>query len=96
MTDNLAWISDEAICAVREWTRPSFILRLVPHYDGEMWCVLYGDDTQSGIAGFGETPMEACRDFDKAFGWGAETMTDNEKLAVEVVYSPIHLTIATD
>lgn len=34
--------------------------------DGDMWCVLYGEDLQEGIAGFGETPMRAILEFNKA------------------------------
>lgn len=33
--------------------------------DGNMWCVLYGDNLQEGIAGFGETPRKAVYDFNK-------------------------------
>lgn len=35
--------------------------------DGDQWCVLYGDDIQSGITGFGETPRKAIRAFNKAW-----------------------------
>jgi len=31
--------------------------------DGNQWCVLYGDDLQSGIAGFGKSPHLAVMDF---------------------------------
>jgi hypothetical protein len=33
--------------------------------DGNQWCVLYGDDLKSGIAGFGDTPRLAIYDFNK-------------------------------
>jgi len=33
--------------------------------DGNQWCVLYGEDLQSGIAGFGDTPRMAIYDFNK-------------------------------
>ncbi len=33
--------------------------------DGNKWCALYGEDTQSGVAGFGKTPFEAARDWNK-------------------------------
>lgn len=29
--------------------------------DGDQWCCLYGDDLQSGIVGFGKSPIEAIR-----------------------------------
>lgn len=35
--------------------------------DGKQWCVLYGDNLQDGICGFGDTPMLAIYDFNKAF-----------------------------
>ena len=34
--------------------------------EGNQWCVLYGADLQSGIAGFGDTPNEAI------LAWNAE------------------------
>ena len=49
------------------WTRPSVLYK--PHLsrDGNAWCVLLGDDLQSGIAGFGSTPAEAMAAFDTAW-----------------------------
>lgn len=35
--------------------------------DGNQWCVLYGDNLQEGIAGFGDTPHLAILDFNKAW-----------------------------
>lgn len=35
--------------------------------DGNMWCVLFGQDLQSGIAGFGKTLLEAIQEFDKSW-----------------------------
>lgn len=37
------------------------------YIDGNQYCVLYGEDLQSGICGFGETIHKAIQDFDKAF-----------------------------
>jgi len=31
--------------------------------DGPAYFILYGGDLQSGVAGFGKTPNEACEDF---------------------------------
>ena len=36
--------------------------------DGNQWCVLYGEDLQSGIAGFGDSLYLAILDFNKSFG----------------------------
>lgn len=35
--------------------------------DGDQWCVLYGDNLQEGIAGFGGTPYQAILNFNTAF-----------------------------
>ena len=35
--------------------------------DGAQWCVLYGEDMQSGICGFGESPYKAILEFNKAW-----------------------------
>lgn len=35
--------------------------------DGNQWCVLYGENIQTGIAGFGNTPHSAILAFNAAF-----------------------------
>ena len=35
--------------------------------DGDQWCVLYGENLQEGIGGFGKTPRLAIYDFNKQF-----------------------------
>lgn len=35
--------------------------------DGNQWCVLWGENLQDGVAGFGDTPYLAILDFNKAF-----------------------------
>ena len=40
---------------------------LIPFKDGNQWCVLLGGDLQSGISGFGETPIMAVLDFNRNF-----------------------------
>ena len=35
--------------------------------DGNQWCVLYGDNLQEGIAGFGNSPSLAIADFNTEF-----------------------------
>lgn len=66
---HMACVAQEYCCAARDTTRPHVLYRLTPFQDGDHWCVLLGDDLQVGIVGFGETPMKACHDFDKNFGW---------------------------
>jgi hypothetical protein len=43
---------------------PSVIYRPALSQDGGKWCALYGANLQEGVAGFGDTPAEAMRDFD--------------------------------
>lgn len=47
--------------------RPSVTMRPRVFPDGNAWCALYGDDLVMGVAGFGDTPAEACAAFDKAW-----------------------------
>ena len=35
--------------------------------DGDQWCVLYGDDLHSGIAGFGKSPRAAIMEWNAAW-----------------------------
>lgn len=35
--------------------------------DGNQWCVLYGENIQEGVCGFGDSPMKAVCAFNKAF-----------------------------
>lgn len=35
--------------------------------DGDKWCVLYGDNIQDGVAGFGDSPILAVYDFNHAW-----------------------------
>lgn len=44
--------------------RPSVLFRPKIYPDGNMWCALYGEDIQCGVAGFGDSPAIAMADFD--------------------------------
>jgi hypothetical protein len=48
-----------------ELLRPYMLLRPKVYPDGNQWCALLGDDLQSGVCGFGDTPDLATRAFDK-------------------------------
>lgn len=43
-------------------------LGLKPYKDGNQWFFLFGNDLQSGVCGFGDTPYLAMLDFNKKFG----------------------------
>lgn len=53
--------------AALEAKRPFMLLRPRVYPDGNMWCVLYGETIQEGVAGFGETPEKAAVSFDLAW-----------------------------
>lgn len=50
---------------VQEQVRPSVLFKPSLTVDGNQWCALYGKSLQEGVAGFGNSPEEAVRDFDK-------------------------------
>jgi hypothetical protein len=47
--------------------RPHVLMRPSIRMDGNMWCALYGDNLQEGVAGFGISPELAMHDFDAAW-----------------------------
>lgn len=49
--------------------RPAISMKPRIFPDGNMWCCLYGENLQEGVAGFGETPEKAMSDFDRAIMW---------------------------
>jgi hypothetical protein len=53
--------------AAWEHKRPSAVYHPTLTADGTAWCALLGDDLQSGVAGFGDTPAKAMVAFDLAF-----------------------------
>jgi hypothetical protein len=54
----------EYACALNE---PFTIYRPRMFKDGDMWCALYGENLQDGVAGFGKTPQAAVEEFNKAW-----------------------------
>lgn len=48
-----------------EWYAFMFLhdAQLVPYKDGNQWCILVGEDLQSGICGFGTLLQDALTDF---------------------------------
>lgn len=53
--------------AASQWQRPFVLLKPKLYPDGNMWCALYGDNLQEGLAGFGSSPAKAAWAFDEAF-----------------------------
>lgn len=62
-----AAIAYEVVQAAQAYVSPSAIYRPSISIDGNQWCALYGDDIQNGVAGFGDTPAAAMRDFDEVW-----------------------------
>lgn len=48
-----------------ELMRPATVFKPRIFQDGNKWCALLGDDLQSGISGFGDSPADAAWNFDK-------------------------------
>ena len=46
-----------------EFREHGFTIDAYLNKDGNQWCVLIGPDLQEGIAGFGDTPVEAIANF---------------------------------
>jgi len=69
LTQEISSYADQVASAHRA---PSAVYKPKLFLDGDQWCVLYGDDLQSGLAGFGDSPALAMADFDKA--WIAPTV----------------------
>lgn len=53
----------------QEACRPSVLFKPNVYRDGNMWCALYGDDSDvaTRVCGFGKSPCEAVRAFDTAW-----------------------------
>ena len=62
-----AAIAEDACRAAEAYAAPSAVYRPALKMEGNQWCALYGDNLQDGIAGFGDTPAAAMREFDKAW-----------------------------
>jgi len=58
-------LKHEGLNIAYEMQRPSVVFKPKISSDGDKWCVLYGENLQDGVCGFGDSPDEAMRDFDK-------------------------------
>ena len=63
-------IGYEAAKAAEAYAVPSAVYRPALTIDGNQWCALYGANLQDGVAGFGDSPASAMRDFDN--NWRAK------------------------
>jgi hypothetical protein len=61
---NCRMVANRAMEMISQHDRPSVIYRPKLYKDGDQWCVLYGEDIQSGVCGFGDTPSQAMFEFD--------------------------------
>ncbi|HYD35907.1 MAG TPA: hypothetical protein VD999_07655 [Vitreimonas sp.] len=73
--------AQEHINAGHELQRPSVVFKPKISLDGAAWCVLYGDNLQDGVAGFGDSPSEAMWDFDK--NWHKKLSSPQPSLSTE-------------
>jgi hypothetical protein len=66
-SNSLMHINESVSEIKNEMTRPFVLLKPRMFPDGNMWCALYGENLQEGVAGFGDTPEKAAIAFD--FEW---------------------------
>lgn len=59
-------------------TAPHVLMRPTVVPDGNKWSALYGSNLMEGVCGFGDTPEEAVRDFDK--NWREQRLVPGEVL----------------
>ena len=64
-------VAHQMMCAIQEvvacHVEAHVLMRPRLFVDGNKWCALYGEDLQNGVAGFGDTPIAACVDFNRNF-----------------------------
>ena len=53
--------------AAYERMRPCVVFKPTLTRDGDMWCALFGENLQEGVAGFGPRPGDAMAAFDTAW-----------------------------
>lgn len=60
-------VEDAEISIIRERQEYNLLSILKPRImvDGNAWCILYGENLQDGVAGFGDTAYLAVLDFNK-------------------------------
>lgn len=63
----LSMAAESVRMAAGEYERPSAVYRPALTIDGNQWCALYGENLQEGVAGFGDSPAHAMREFDAAW-----------------------------
>ncbi|MDH5570592.1 MAG: hypothetical protein OEY89_02435 [Gammaproteobacteria bacterium] len=66
----------EVIVARQEFNLVAFLQPKI-FIEGNMWCILYGENLQSGVAGFGDSPLDAVMDFNRA--WHSKLSKRTEK-----------------
>lgn len=76
MQNDSAFVAEQMVrLAIEEnaqRTAPSVLRGLIPFKDGNQWCVLLGPNIQEGICGFGDSPREACAQFDALWNTGVQ------------------------
>lgn len=58
---------EKQILVAETLIEPSCLYKPTITKDGNQFCALLGEDIQSGVCGFGDSPAEAFKDFDKSW-----------------------------
>lgn len=69
-------IQQEVYSVSHAMQAPHVLMRAAVFPDGDKWCALYGEDIQTGVAGFGDTPAKAAAAFDKVWFEGQSSTPD--------------------
>jgi len=64
---SLEWDKKNALIVQQQEFNLVSLLRPRLFIDGDQWCCLYGSNVQDGVCGFGESPIDAVYDFNKAW-----------------------------
>lgn len=65
LSHHIEMVANSIHCAAAEYERASVLFRPRLFIDGNQWCALYGENLQEGVAGFGDSPTKAMREFDR-------------------------------
>ena len=67
ISHHISMMADRIAQTFVEYERPCVVFKPKLSKDGNMWCVLLGDNLREGVSGFGETVNKAMHNFDINF-----------------------------
>lgn len=82
LTNDARMLHQEQMMLVIEQEEFNLFILLKPkiYKDRNMWCVLYGENIQEGICGFGASPILAIYEFNKAWREKLNNISQTEEI----------------